>query len=72
MIFNMLMIMVMVLIFILPREDFPIGEREALAVCWKCFGQLGHSPDGDENGRNDIYKREYEYDTCDGSCICAE
>ena len=33
------------LVIVLPREDFQIGEREALVVCWRCFGRLGHSPD---------------------------
>ena len=33
------------LVIILPQEDFQIGEREVLAVCLRCFGRLGHSPD---------------------------
>ena len=62
---NVLMIMIMVLIMILPREDFQIGEREALAVCWRCFGRLGHSPghdDDDDNGGGYTQYCDYEYD----------
>ena len=39
----------MILVIILPKEDFQTGEREALAVCLRCFGRLGHAPGHDDD-----------------------